>query len=141
MKRTASAVWHGDLKQGKGIVSTQSAVLSNTQYSFSTRFEDGVGTNPEELIAAAHAGCFAMALSHILGGEGFTPEELSVEAALTLEQVSGNWTITTIHLDLAGKVPGIDEAKFGEIADKAKAGCPVSRVLNANITLSKKFIA
>jgi lipoyl-dependent peroxiredoxin len=140
MKRTASAVWHGDLKQGKGIVSTQSAVLSNTQYSFSTRFEDGVGTNPEELIAAAHAGCFAMALSHILGGEGFTPEELSVEAALTLEQVSGNWTITTIHLDLAGKVPGIDEAKFGEIADKAKAGCPVSRVLNANITLTKKLL-
>jgi lipoyl-dependent peroxiredoxin len=140
MKRTANAVWHGDLKQGKGIVSTQSGVLSKTQYSFSTRFENGVGTNPEELIAAAHAGCFAMALSHMLGGEGLTPEELSVEAALTLEQVSGNWTITTIHLDLAGKVPGIDEAKFGEIADKAKAGCPVSRVLNANITLSKKLL-
>jgi lipoyl-dependent peroxiredoxin len=141
MKRTASAVWHGDLKQGKGRVSTQSGVLSKTQYSFSTRFENGVGTNPEELIAAAHAGCFAMALSHLLGSEGFTPDELSVEAALTLEQVSGNWTITTIHLDLTGKVPGIDEAKFGEFADKAKAGCPVSRVLNANITLSKKFIA
>jgi lipoyl-dependent peroxiredoxin len=140
MKRTASAVWHGDLKQGKGIVSTQSGVLNKTQYSFSTRFENGVGTNPEELIAAAHAGCFAMALSHALGGEGFTPDELAVEATLALEQVSGNWTITTIHLDLTGKVPGIDEAKFGEIAEKAKAGCPVSRVLNANITLAKTLL-
>jgi lipoyl-dependent peroxiredoxin len=141
MKRTASAVWHGDLKQGKGTVSTQSGVLNKTQYSFSTRFENGVGTNPEELIAAAHAGCFAMALSHALGGEGFTPDELSVEATLALEQVSGNWTITTIHLDLTGKVPGISKEKFGEIADKAKAGCPVSRVLNANITLSKELLA
>src|SRR6516164_9589194 len=114
MKRTASAVWHGDLKKGHGAVSTQSGVLNKTQYSFSTRFENGVGTNPEELIAAAHAGCFAMALSHLLGSEGFTADELSVEAALTLEQVNGNWTITTIHLDLTGKVPGIDETKFGE---------------------------
>ena len=141
MKRTASAVWHGDLKQGKGTVSTQSGVLDQTQYSFSTRFESGVGTNPEELIAAAHAGCFVMALSAMLGGEGYTPDELSAQATVTLEQVSGNWTISTSHLDLTGKVPGIDEAKFSEIADKAKAGCPVSRVLNSNITLSKKFIS
>jgi lipoyl-dependent peroxiredoxin len=141
MKRTASAVWHGDLKQGKGTVSTQSGALNKTQYSFSTRFENGVGTNPEELIAAAHAGCFAMALSHMLSSEGHTPDELSAQATVNLEQIDGNWTISAIHLDLTGKVPGIDVAKFSEIADKAKAGCPVSRVLNANITLSKKFAA
>lgn len=140
MKRSASAVWNGDLKQGKGTVSTQSGVLKQTQYSFSTRFENGVGTNPEELIAAAHAGCFAMALSAFLGAEGFKPDELSAQATVTLEQVDGNWTITTIHLDLAGKVPGIDPAKFDEIADKAKAGCPVSRVLKAEISLTKKLL-
>ena len=139
MKRTASAVWQGDLKTGKGSVSTQSGVLNKTQYSFSTRFEDGIGTNPEELIAAAHAGCFTMALSAFLGGAGFTAEELSTQATLTLEQVDGNWTITAVHLDLTGRVPGLDAAKFEEIADQAKAGCPVSRVLKANITLSKKF--
>jgi osmotically inducible protein OsmC len=141
MKRTADAIWTGDLKQGKGTLSTQSGVLKQTQYSFSTRFENGVGTNPEELIAAAHAGCFTMALSAFLGAEGFKADELSTQATLTLEQVDGNWTITKIHLDLTGKVPGIDAAKFEEIADKAKAGCPVSRVLKADITLAKKFLA
>ena len=141
MKRIASAVWHGDLKQGKGTISTQSGVLNQTPYSFTTRFENGIGTNPEELIAAAHAGCFTMATSAMLGAEGFTPDELSTQATVTLEQVDGNWTITKVHLDLTGKVPGIDEAKFNEIADKAKAGCPVSRVLKAEITLSKKFVA
>jgi len=141
MVRTASARWAGGLKDGKGTVSTASGVLKDTQYSFSTRFENGVGTNPEELIAAAHAGCFTMALSAFLGAEGFKADELSTQATLTLEQVDGNWTITTIHLDLTGKVPGIDAAKFEEIADKAKAGCPVSRVLKADITLSKKFLA
>jgi lipoyl-dependent peroxiredoxin len=141
MKRTASAVWHGDLKQGKGTISTPSGVLNKAQYSFTTRFENGIGTNPEELIAAAHAGCFTMATSAMLGAEGITPDELSTEATVTLEQVDGNWTISKIHLDLTGKVPGIDEAKFNEIADKAKAGCPVSRVLKADITLSKKFVA
>jgi lipoyl-dependent peroxiredoxin len=140
MKRTASAVWYGDLKQGKGTVSTQSGVLKQTQYSFSTRFENGVGTNPEELIAAAHAGCFAMALSAFLGAEGFKPEELSAQATLTLEQVDGNWTITKSDLDLTAKVPGIDAAKFDEIADKAKAGCPVSRLLKAEISLTKKLL-
>ena len=139
MKRTASAVWHGDLKKGQGTVSTQSNVLNKTQYSFSTRFENGIGTNPEELIAAAHAGCFTMALSAFLGGAGFTAEELSTEATLTLEQVDGNWTITAVHLDLTGRVPGLDAAKFDEIADQAKAGCPVSRVLKADITLTKKL--
>jgi osmotically inducible protein OsmC len=140
MKRTANAVWNGDLKQGKGTVSTQSGVLKKTQYSFSTRFENGVGTNPEELIAAAHAGCFTMAVSAFLGAEGFKPDELSTLASLTLEQVDGNWTITSIHLDLTGKVPEIDAAKFDEIADKAKAGCPVSRVLKAEISLTKKLL-
>jgi lipoyl-dependent peroxiredoxin len=139
MKRTASAVWQGDLKKGQGTVSTQSGVLNKTQYSFSTRFEDGIGTNPEELIAAAHAGCFTMALSAFLGGAGFTAEELSTQATLTLEQVDGNWTITAVHLDLTGRVPGIDAAKFEEIADQAKAGCPVSRVLKADISLTKKL--
>jgi osmotically inducible protein OsmC len=139
MKRTASAVWHGDLKKGQGTVSTQSGVLNQTQYSFSTRFENGIGTNPEELIAAAHAGCFTMAVSAFLGNAGFTPEELSTQATLTLEQVEGNWTITAVHLDLSGRVPGIDPAKFEELADQAKAGCPVSRVLKANITLTKKL--
>jgi len=136
MKRTASAVWNGDLKQGKGTLSTQGGVLNDTPYSFSTRFESGAGTNPEELIAAAHAGCFTMQLSAFLGLAGFTPEELKTDATLTFEQVSGTWTITTIDLELTGRVPGIDQAKFEEIAADAKAKCPVSRLLNAKITLT-----
>src|SRR5246500_2101299 len=139
MKRKASAIWQGGLQDGKGSISTDSGVLKDTQYSFATRFENGIGTNPEELIAAAHAGCFTMALSAFLGNAGFTPEELSTRATLTLEQVEGNWTITAIHLDLSGRVPGIDAAKFEEIADQAKAGCPVSRVLKADVTLTKKL--
>ena len=141
MKRTASAVWNGDLKNGKGTLSTQSGVLKQTQYSFSTRFESGIGTNPEELIAAAHAGCFTMALSAFLGAAGFTADELTTQANVSLEQVDGNWTITAIHLDLKGRVPGIDRAQFDEIADKAKAGCPVSRVLKAEISLTKNLEA
>jgi len=139
MKRTASAAWSGDLKQGKGSVSTQSGVLKDTQYSFATRFENGIGTNPEELIAAAHAGCFTMATSAALGKAGFTPEKLATTAALTLEQVSGNWTITTVDLQMTAKVPGIDAKKFQEIAADAKANCPVSRVLNAKISLDAKL--
>ena len=135
MKRTASAVWSGDLKQGKGTITSASGVLKETPYSFHTRFEQGAGTNPEELIAAAHAGCFTMATSAALGKAGFTPERLSTEASLTLEQVDGNWTITTIQLTMKGKVPGIDQQKFQQIAGDAKANCPVSRVLNAKITL------
>jgi osmotically inducible protein OsmC len=140
MNRTASAVWNGDLKTGKGALSAPGGVLNNTPYSFSTRFENGAGTNPEELIAAAHAGCFTMALSAFLGGAGFTPKELSTRATLTLAQVAGNWTITAIHLDLTGRVPGIDAAKFEEIAKNAKANCPVSRVLKADITLSLQLL-
>src|SRR5437870_3351612 len=117
MKRTASAVWNGDLKQGKGTLTTQGGVLDKTPYSFAARFEQGVGTNPEELIAAAHAGCFTMQLSAFLSEAGFAPEELSTKATLTFEQVDGTWTITTIHLDLSARVPGIDAAKFEELAD------------------------
>lgn len=139
MKRTASAVWQGNLKQGKGALSTESTVLNQTQYSFSTRFENGRGTNPEELIAAAHAGCFTMALSAALEKAGHVAGRLATNAAVTLEQVGGNWTISTIHLELTGSVPGIDQAGFEAIAADAKANCPVSRVLNAKITLSAKL--
>lgn len=139
MKRTASAQWNGDLKQGKGSLSTQSGVLKQTPYSFSTRFENAAGTNPEELIAAAHAGCFTMALSAALGRAGFTPTQLSTSAELTLEQVQGNWTITTIQLTLRAKVPNVTRERFEEIANDAKANCPVSRVLNAKITLDAKL--
>ena len=139
MKRTASAVWSGDLKQGKGAVTTQSGVLKDTNYSFTTRFENGVGTNPEELIAAAHAGCFTMATAAALGRAGFTPDKLATNASLTFEQVSGNWTITTVDLQMTAKVPGIDAKKFQEIAADAKVNCPVSRVLNAKISLDAKL--
>ena len=139
MKRTASAVWNGDLKQGKGTLSTQGGVLNKTPYSFAARFEQGAGTNPEELIAAAHAGCFTMQLSAFLAEAGSPADELSTEATLTFEQVGGTWTITTIQLDLAGRVPGIDSAKFEQLANDAKAKCPVSRVLKAEITLTAKL--
>ncbi len=141
MKRTASAVWMGDLKQGKGSISTQSGVLKDTQYSFTTRFESGIGTNPEELIAAAHAGCFTMALSAALGRAGFTPERLATQATLALEQVQGSWTITTVHLETSARIPDITREKFEEIAADAKANCPVSRVLNAKVSLDAKLEA
>ncbi|MGD0073298.1 MAG: OsmC family protein [Candidatus Binataceae bacterium] len=141
MKRTASAVWMGDLKQGKGSISTQSGVLKDTQYSFTTRFESGIGTNPEELIAAAHAGCFTMALSASLGRAGFTPERLATQATLALEQVQGSWTITTVHLETSARIPNITREKFEEIAADAKANCPVSRVLNAKVSLDAKLEA
>ena len=137
MKRTATAVWHGSLKEGKGTLTAPGGALRNTEYSFGSRFASGAGTNPEELIAAAHAGCFAMALSAALGEAGFTPERLESTAELSFENVPPKgWTITASHLVLTAKVPGIDAAKFSEVAAKAKANCPVSRVLNANITLS-----
>jgi lipoyl-dependent peroxiredoxin len=135
MKRNASAVWTGDLKQGKGSLSTPSTVLKDTQYSFGTRFENGVGTNPEELIAAAHAGCFSMAFSATLGKTGHVPTRVATTANLTFEQVNGNFTITTIDLEMTAKVPGIDNAAFQAAAADAKANCPVSRVLNAKINL------
>jgi lipoyl-dependent peroxiredoxin len=136
MKRSATAVWNGSLKQGKGTLTAPGGALNNTQYAFGSRFENGPGTNPEELIAAAHAGCFAMALSGELGGAGFTPERLEAVAHVSLDKVEPKgWTVTASHLVLNAKVPGIDAAKFKEIADKAKANCPISRLLNATITL------
>ena len=139
MQRKASAVWKGGLKDGKGTVSSASGVLKNTPYSFSTRFEETPGTNPEELIAAAHAGCFSMALSAQLGNAGMTPESIETSATLTMEKLEAGFTITAIHLDVVAKIPGGDAAKFEEAANNAKAGCPVSRVLNAKITMDAKL--
>jgi lipoyl-dependent peroxiredoxin len=141
MKRNASAVWRGGLKDGKGSLSTDSGVLANTQYSFSTRFEDGIGTNPEELIGAAHAGCFSMALSGQLGNAGLTAESIRTKATVTLEKTDAGFTITAVHLDVTAKVPGADRAAFEAAANGAKAGCPVSRVLNAAITMDAKLEA
>ena len=135
IKRKASAIWRGDLKAGKGAVSTDSGVLKDTQYSFSTRFESGVGTNPEELIAAAHAGCFSMAFSAELGKAGLTPESIQTAATITMEKSETGFTVTASHLDVTAKIPGADKAKALEIANAAKAGCPISRLLNANITM------
>jgi osmotically inducible protein OsmC len=135
MKRTASAVWHGDLKQGSGALATPSGVLKDTPYGFNTRFGSEPGTNPEELIAAAHAGCFTMALSAALGGAGFTPKRLATQAVVTLEQVAGNWTVTTSHLETEAWVPGIADEQFQQIAAGAKANCPISRLLRAEISL------
>jgi osmotically inducible protein OsmC len=140
MQRTASAHWTGGLKDGKGAISTQSGVLSNTQYSFSARFENGIGTNPEELIAAAHAGCFTMALSAELGKAGMTAESIDTSAALTMEKTDAGFTITAVHLDVKAKIPGADPGKFDEVALSAKKGCPVSRVLNATITMSAQLL-
>jgi lipoyl-dependent peroxiredoxin len=139
MVRKASAVWNGSLKEGKGTISTDSKVLSNAQYSFSTRFENGIGTNPEELIAAAHAGCFTMALSGQLTAAGIVPETLETTAAVTLEKLDAGFTITKIHLDVTGKIPGADAAAFEKAAQNAKAGCPISRLLKAEITMTAKL--
>ncbi len=141
MKRIGSAVWQGGLKDGKGTVSTQSGVLKDTPYSFSTRFEDGAGTNPEELIGAAHAGCFSMALSLILGNAGLTPERLATTATVTLEKLEAGFTVTEVHLDLVAKIPGATPEAFENCAQTAKAGCPISRLLNAKITLSTRLEA
>ena len=140
MVRKASAVWNGSLKEGKGTISTESKVLSSAQYSFSTRFENGIGTNPEELIAAAHAGCFTMALSAQLGNAGITPESLETTAAVTLEKLEAGFTVTKIHLDVTGKIPGADAAAFEKAAQNAKAGCPISRLLKAEITMTAKLV-
>jgi osmotically inducible protein OsmC len=141
MKRNASAEWQGDLKTGKGTVSTESTVLSKTQYSFSTRFESGKGTNPEELIAAAHAGCFTMALSGQLGNAGLTPQELRTTATVTFEKLDAGWTVTQIHLDVKGKVPKADQAAWQKATEGAKTGCPISRLLNTKITMEAKLEA
>lgn len=141
MRRTASAIWKGGLKDGKGTIKTESGVLSDTQYSFSTRFEDGVGTNPEELIAAAHAGCFSMALSGQLGQAGLTAESINTTATVRLEKTDAGFAITSVHLEVTAKVPGADQQAFETAANNAKAGCPVSKVLNAQITMEAKLEA
>ncbi len=141
MKRTASAVWNGAGVKGNGTLSAPGGALKDTQYSIASRFENGAGTNPEELIAAAHAGCFSMALSLMLEGEGLKAESVNTTATLTMDNIQGNWTISGIHLATMAKIPGADEAKFQEIAGKAKAGCPVSRALNVNITMDAKLEA
>ena len=141
MDRSASAVWHGGLKDGKGTISTQSGVLKDSQYSFSTRFENGIGTNPEELIAAAHAGCFTMALSAQLDSVGSKPDELNTTAVVTMEKTEDGPTVTKIHLTTRAKVPNIEKEKFDELAKKAKEGCPISRLLKAaEITLDAQLV-
>ncbi len=139
MKRKASAVWQGGLKDGRGTISTDSGVLSNTQYSFSTRFEDGIGTNPEELIGAAHAGCFSMALSGQLGGAGLVAESINTTATVTMEKTDAGFTITEVHLDVTVKIPGASQEAFETAANNAKSGCPISRLLNARITMDAKL--
>jgi len=139
MKRKANAVWKGDLKNGKGTMSVGSGFVKDAPYTFATRFESGFGTNPEELIAAAHAGCFSMAFSGELGKAGFTAENITTVATVTLDFIDGKPTVTESHLAMTAKVPGISTEKFREIAEGAKAGCPISRLLNAKITLDAKL--
>lgn len=139
MIKKASAVWKGGIKDGGGTISTETGVLNEAPYGFKARFEDGKGTNPEELIGAAHAGCFSMALSLMLGQEGLTPERIETHAAVTLEKSGDGFEITSSHLDVKAKIPGADQAKFMEIANKAKVGCPVSKLLKANITMDAKL--
>ncbi len=139
MKRKASAVWQGGLKDGKGTISTESGVLSGTQYSFSTRFENGIGTNPEELIGAAHAGCFSMALSGQLGNVGLVAESIRTAATVSMEKTEAGFTVTEVHLDVRAKIGGASQETFEEVAKKAKEGCPISRLLNAKITMEAKL--
>jgi osmotically inducible protein OsmC len=139
MKRTGSAVWQGGIRDGKGAVSTESGVLDGAQYSFSTRFEDGKGTNPEELLAAAHAGCISMALSKQIEDAGFKADSINTTAAVRLEKTDAGFTITKVHLDVTARVPGADAAAFETAANNAKAGCPVSRLFNAEITMDAKL--
>lgn len=130
IKRNATAVWNGSGKEGKGTVSTQSGVLSSSQYSYNTRFEDGIGTNPEELVAAAHAGCFSMKLSFVLGAAGFTPDEINTKCVISLD----NGAVTESHLVVSAKIPGISKEQFDAAVADAKANCPISKLLNTNIT-------
>jgi len=139
MQRKASAVWQGDLKSGKGAISTDSGTLKQTQYSFSTRFENGVGTNPEELLAAAHAGCFTMSLSRQLGEAGLTATKLETTCTITLDKVGDGFSITKSHLDLVAQVPGADQAKFDSAVKAAETGCPVSRLFKAEISVTARL--
>lgn len=140
IKRKGSAAWQGGIKDGRGSISTESGALSAYPYGFSSRFEGQRGSNPEELIGAAHASCFTMALSLILGEAKLTAEQLDTTAEVTLDQVEGGWAITTVHLTLRGKVPGADAATFEQLAAKAKANCPVSKLFKAEITLDAQLV-
>ena len=135
MKKKAWAVWNGSIKDGGGSISTETGVLKEAPYGFKARFEEGPGTNPEELIGAAHAGCFSMAFSLMLGEAGFKPERIETHAEITLEKLGDGFTITASHLNVRARVPGLDQKTFDELAAQAKAGCPVSKVLNAKITM------
>ncbi|MGE4063657.1 MAG: OsmC family protein [Rhodospirillaceae bacterium] len=135
MKKSGSAIWSGGLKDGKGSISTESGALKDHPYGFTARFEGGPGTNPEELIGAAHAGCFTMALSNILGEAQLTATEIRTKADVTLEKLPDGFAVTAVHLTLRAKVPGAGAAQFAELANKAKVGCPVSKLLKANITM------
>jgi lipoyl-dependent peroxiredoxin len=139
MKRIATAVWNGSFKDGHGLISTDSGVLNQAQYSAGTRFEEAKGTNPEELIAAAHAGCFSMALSLELVKAGKSPERIDTEAAVTLAKTDAGFTVTAVHLKVRGKVPGVTPPEFKEVATKAKEGCPISRLLKAEITMETRL--
>lgn len=141
IKRRGSAVWSGGLKDGKGAISTESGALKDYPYGFAARFEGQKGSNPEELLGAAHAACFTMALSLILGEAGLTADKMETGASVTLEQVDGKFTITAVHLTLEAKVPGTDQAAFQRLAETAKANCPVSKLFKADITLDAKLVA
>ena len=139
--KKAWAVWNGGIKDGGGTISTETGVLKEAPYGFKARFENGKGTNPEELIGAAHAGCFAMGLSLMLGEAGFTPDKIEAHADVSLDKVGGGFEITASHLNVVAKIPGLDNVKFQQIANQAKAGCPVSKLLKANITMDAKLEA
>lgn len=141
IKRNAHAVWRGTGKEGKGEITTQSGVLKGAQYGFSTRFENSPGTNPEELVGAAHAGCFSMALAFALSGAGFQPKELKTNADVIMENQNGGWTVTAVNLRLEAQIPEISEAKFQELANQAKANCPISKLLNTKISLDAKLLS
>lgn len=140
MKRTGSAVWNGDLKNGTGTLSSQSGVLTSTPYSFRMRFEEEPGTNPEELIGTAHAGCFSMALSMILGLQGMAPQKIETEATITLEKQDDGFAVTASHLDVKATIPGASESDFQQAAEKAKASCPISKLMNAKITIDARLV-
>lgn len=141
MKRKASAEWNGSLKEGKGEISTESGVLSKTQYSFDTRFEKGIGTNPEELVAAAHAACFSMQLSALLGKAGLVPDQIATTAVVTFEKMKQGWTVTGSHLEVSATIPGATRDSFAKLAEEAKNGCLMSRLLNTTVTMEAKLLA
>lgn len=141
MKRKASAEWQGSLKEGKGSVSTESGVLAEAQYSFSTRFESGIGTNPEELVAAAHAACFSMQLSALLGKAGLVPDDIATTATVTFENLKQGWTVTESHLEVSASIPGVTQDSFAKLVEEAKSGCLMSRLLNTTVTMDAKLVA